>query len=74
MALTESFESAKAYYNPAPQNPVELLSKPIDFDLPDCFLREHRNHNMPYMLVDAQSNITVTLLFLSIFVSVVTVY
>ena len=56
MALTESFDSAKAYYNPAPQNPVELLSKPINFDLPDWFLREHRNHNMPYMLVDALVN------------------
>ena len=58
MALTESFESTKAYYNnPARQNPVELLSKPInEFDLPDWFLREHRNHNMPYMLVDALVN------------------
>ena len=57
MALTQSFESAKAYYNPAPQNPVELLSKPInEFNLPDWFLREHRNHNMPYMLVDALVN------------------
>ena len=27
-----------------------------EFDLPDCFLREHRNHNMPYMLVDALVN------------------
>ena len=56
MALTQSFDSAKAYYNPAPQNPVELLSKPINYDLPDWFLREHRNHNMPYMLVDALVN------------------
>ena len=56
MALTESFECAKAYYNPAPQNPVELLSKPINYDLPDWFLRQHRNHNMPYMLVDALVN------------------
>ena len=57
MAITQSFESTKAYYNnPACQNPDELLSKPINFDLPDWFLREHRNHNMPYMLVDALVN------------------
>jgi hypothetical protein len=56
MALTQAFESAKAYYNPAPQNPDELLSKPINFDLPDWFLRQHRNHTMPYQLVDALVN------------------
>ena len=57
MALTQSFESTKAYYNnPACQNPVELLSKLINFNLPDWFLREYRNHNMPYQLVDALVN------------------
>ena len=57
MALTQSFESTRAYYNnPACQNPDELPSKPINFDLPGWLLREHRNHNMPYMLVDALVN------------------
>ena len=56
IALTKEFESVKAYYNPAPQNPDELHSKPINFDLPEWFLRQHRNHTMPYMLVDALVN------------------
>ena len=53
--LKKQFEAVASYYNPSAQNPEKPLASPIA-NAPEWFLKQHRKHAIPYMLVDALVN------------------